>query len=87
VEQGRYGHPAKKATWLYAFGVPAEVLPELRWGADGDGGALVSWCKNNVRSDENRPRVGKASAARTPPEFQAVLLDLARAVKPHARAA
>lgn len=21
VEQGRYGHPAKKATWLYAFGV------------------------------------------------------------------
>ena len=37
VEQGRYGLPVKKATWLYAFGVD---LPELRWGIkldrDGD---------------------------------------------------
>ncbi len=29
IEQGRYGLPVKKATWLYACGV---VLPELRWG-------------------------------------------------------
>jgi hypothetical protein len=29
VEQGRYGLPVKKATWLYAYGVE---LPELRWG-------------------------------------------------------
>jgi hypothetical protein len=29
VEQGRYGLPVKKATWLYAYGV--ELL-ELRWG-------------------------------------------------------
>jgi hypothetical protein len=39
VEQGRYGLPVKKATWLYAFGVE---LPELRWGwtrdSDGDPG-------------------------------------------------
>lgn len=36
VEQGRYGLPVKKATWLYAYGVE---LPELRWGftPDGDG--------------------------------------------------
>lgn len=36
VEQGRYGLPVKKATWLYAFGVE---LPELRWGytPDSDG--------------------------------------------------
>lgn len=37
VEQGRYGLPVKKATWLYAYGCE---LPELRWGytpdADGD---------------------------------------------------
>lgn len=29
VEQGHYGHRARKATWLYAFGVE---LPSLRWG-------------------------------------------------------
>jgi hypothetical protein len=29
VEQGRYGHYARKPTWLYASGV---VLPELDWG-------------------------------------------------------
>jgi hypothetical protein len=32
VEQGRYGLPVKKATWLYAYGVE---LPELRWGSGG----------------------------------------------------
>lgn len=29
VEQGFYGHSARKATWLYAHGVE---LPALRWG-------------------------------------------------------
>lgn len=90
VEQGRYGHPAKKATWLYAYGVD---LPTLRWGscADGeamayvsDGGlsyrrrALVSWCGNHVSSGEDRPRLGKRAASATPPEFRDVLLDMAR---------
>ncbi|HKE76640.1 MAG TPA: hypothetical protein VKB57_23685 [Acidimicrobiales bacterium] len=48
-EQGRYGLPVKKATWLYAYGV---ILTELRWGhtPDGDGdepngpwGGLENW--------------------------------------------
>jgi hypothetical protein len=30
VEQGHYGHRARKATWLYACGVAS--LPSLRWG-------------------------------------------------------
>lgn len=34
VEQGRYGLPVKKATWLYAYGVE---LPDLRWGYFPDG--------------------------------------------------
>jgi hypothetical protein len=79
VEQGRYGHVAKKATWLYAYGVE---LPELRWGHDPDqrSKALVSWCGNHVKSGERRPRVGKAAAARTPTEFRDVLLAMARSV-------
>lgn len=79
VEQGRYGHPAKKATWLYAFGVPPRLLPELRWGHDPDARskALVSWCGNRVAVGEKRPRVGKAAAAATPPGFRAVLIGIA----------
>jgi len=33
VEQGRYGLPVKKATWLYAYGVE---LPDLCWGYTPD---------------------------------------------------
>jgi len=81
VEQGRYGHPAKKATWLYAVGCD---LPDLEWGAipDGESSALVSWCGNHTSAFENRPRVGKAAAATTPPEFRDVLLDMARSALP-----
>lgn len=77
VEQGRYGHRAKKATWLYAYGVE---LPSLRWGSDPDvkSQALVSWCGNHVSSGEVRPRLGKKAASATPPEFQEVLLTMAR---------
>jgi hypothetical protein len=77
VEQGRYGHPAKKATWLYAFGVE---LPQLRWGFNPDqrSQALVSWCGNHVSSGECRPRVGKAVAAATPIEFRDLLISIAR---------
>ena len=74
VEQGRYGHRAKKATWLYAVGVP---LPQLRWGCIPDGElGLVSWCRNHT--DDDRPRVGKVEASRTPEEFRDVLLEIAR---------
>ena len=76
VEQGRYGHPAKKATWLYAFGCE---LPSLKWGREtARAHALVSWCGNHVAEDETRPRVGKHVASRTPEEFRAVLLGMAR---------
>lgn len=78
VEQGRYGHPAKKATWLYAFGV--RDLPSLEWATipDGESKALVSWCGNRVKSRENRPRVGKHNASRTPPMFREELIQMAR---------
>lgn len=76
VEQIRYGHPAKKATWLYARFVK---LPELRWGSvpNGSGAALVSWCGNRVRTGEVRPRLGKKAASATPKEFRDVLIGMA----------
>jgi hypothetical protein len=80
VEQGRYGHPAKKATWLYAYRCE---LPSLEWGYDPDAKskAPVSWCGNHVSSGETRPRVGKAAASRTPERFRDVLLDMARSTR------
>lgn len=86
VEQGRYGHVAKKATWLYAFGCD---LPELKWGHNPDtrSTALVSWCGNHTKAHDKRPRVGKAAAARTPDEFRAVLLGMARSVPAQLRLA
>lgn len=80
VEQGRYGHPAKKATWLYAHGVTD--LPSLDWRemADRESKALVSWCENHTSKFENRPRVGKAVASRTPLAFRDLLLEMARSV-------
>ena len=78
VEQGRYGHKAKKATWLYAFGAE---LPVMRWGSDLDTNskALVSWCGNHVsKCMEGRERVGKRAASETPAEMREVLLSVAR---------
>lgn len=77
VEQCRYGHPAKKATWLYALGTD---LPTLKWGCvpGSKSSALVSWCGNHTNRFDLRPRVGKEAAAATPPEFRDVLLGIAR---------
>ena len=81
VEQGRYGHPAKKATWLYAHGVE---LPSLRWGTipDRDSDALVSWCGNHTSAFDTRPRVGKKTAAATPIEFAYELVCIAANSRP-----
>jgi len=76
VEQGRYGHAARKATWLYYVG--AETPPSMRWGA-ASATAMVSWCGNHTRADERRRRIGHAEASATPPAFRDVLLAMARA--------
>lgn len=83
VEQGRYGHPAKKATWLYVHGT--NDLPSLDWrvALDCDSTALVSWCGNHTAADDKRPRVGKRAASATPDSFRAILLQIARSVTPH----
>ena len=91
VEQGRYGHPAKKATWLYAYGC---ALPDLRWGAIADGAseALVSWCGNKTKKWARigdfpgnggtdlgtRRRLSSKEASATPDQFRDVLIAMAR---------
>lgn len=79
VEQGRYGHPAKKATWLYAC---LSEYPALKWGSDPDTRpqALVSWCRNHTQAFDKRPRLGAKAASATPLEFRDVLLAMARSV-------
>ena len=82
VEQGRYGHRARKATWLYAVGTE---LPALRWGcedADTDR-PMVSRCHQEhprVASDD-RPRLSKREASATPAEFRDLLLAIARSAR------
>ena len=79
VEQSRYGHRAKKATWLYAHGVE---LPLLRWGhvPGQQVTALVSWCGNHTKAGDKRERMGKGAASRTPLPFRDALLSMARSV-------
>jgi hypothetical protein len=82
IEQGAYGHRARKATWLYAHGVD---LPSLRWGsAPGDFVRL----DEGFHSKEERARAIKTGAcqrlshrqrAATPIEFRDLLLSIAGA--------
>lgn len=79
VEQRQYGHRARKATWLYAYGV---ALPSLRWGR---GPAPEAW----ISSDRPRSalaargigQLGKREAKATPEEFRDVLLAMARTAR------
>lgn len=73
VEQGRYGHPVKKATWLYAVGAD---LPDLRWGSIPD-----QLSDSGTFWTHGRTRAGKAAAAATPEAFRDVLLAMARSVE------
>ena len=84
VEQGWYGHRARKATWLYVYGV--SDLPALRWGqAPGDFVRLGEGLHS--ADDVSRAiktgacqRLSKKQRAATPPEFRDVLLEIARSV-------
>lgn len=78
VEQGRYGHAAKKATWLYAFG--AVDLPSLDWrtSLDCDSTALVSWCGNHTSKFDKRRRLHSKEASASPEAFRDILIAIAQ---------
>jgi len=75
VDQAHYGHRARKATWLYAYGMSSlPSLPSL------PGECVASWCRNHFPED-TRPRLGKREAAATPPAFAEMLVGMARATR------
>lgn len=76
VEQGHYGHRARKATWLYAVGLPT---PELRWGRSE---ATIKPRPGRDPVRERRigavQRLCRAERRRTPHPFRDLLLAMAR---------
>jgi hypothetical protein len=92
VEQGHYGHRARKATWLYAVRCD---LPELTWGPAPAGVRLD--CGYHSTAERKaaetrgelktpRERLGKRECAATPPAFRDILVAMARsAIDPWSR--
>lgn len=87
VEQGAYGHPARKATWLLVCDVPKEKLPVLRWGPSGkrtrlDEGFHSKEERARARANGAAPikRLSRRENLATPPEFRDLLLSIARSV-------
>jgi hypothetical protein len=84
VEQGHFGHRARKATWLYLVGAPP---PSLRWGkAHGKIRLEEGFHSKSEREQKRQARspvercTGKERSA-TPLEFRDVLLEMARSVR------
>lgn len=90
VEQGQYGHYARKPTLLYAFGI--SDLPSLRWGhryASLDPAVVerIGIERAKKRGEIGARGGGTDSAPRigTPMEFRDLLIGMARqAVTCHA---
>lgn len=91
VEQGRYGHYARKPTWLYANGVE---LPELLWGRsearlDPAVVARMGLARAKRLGEVGARGGGTDSTARihTPEPFRDLLLSIARSASLRAEAA
>jgi hypothetical protein len=91
VEQGRYGLPMRKGTWLYAHGVD---LRPLRWGKSHRDHWPAGWRIDNPARIEKtgdrktsyvsrgQARIGEGAASVTPAAFRDALLAIARSAVP-----
>jgi len=86
VEQGRYGHYARKPTWLYAVGVE---LPELEWGESKMHLDPVIVERIGLERAKRRGEVGSRGGGTnstprisTPIAFRDLLIGMARTVAP-----
>lgn len=85
VEQGHYGHPARKATWLYYVGPRP---PELIWGPSAgvrlDEGFHSKAERAAARASGRAPvkRLSTVQNIVTPPAFAELLISLAKAARP-----
>lgn len=83
MEQGHYGHRARKATWLYAHGVE---LPRLSWGKSAatvrldDGYHSAEEWRRATRTGICQ-RLSQRQRAATPLEFRDLLLSIARSAR------
>lgn len=91
VEQGFYGHAARKATWLYAHSVG---LPSLRWGEGEQRLDPVMVERHGYEYARRKGLVSMVGGKRkteirnaTPPEFRDLLLSVAKTAYPPALAA
>lgn len=90
VEQGHYGHPARKATWLYCVG---DEPPDLIWGPSSgvrlDEGFHSKAERDAARAAGRKPvkRLSTVQNLVTPPAFAELLLSLARSSRAQTRAA
>lgn len=91
VEQGHYGHRARKATWLYVCGVSPELLPSLKWGPFRCGIRLQAGYHSAEERRRKRPGatgirefLSHRERAATPLPFRDLLLGLARLARPMA---
>jgi hypothetical protein len=89
VEQGHYGHPARKKTWLFLKSKPLRdyfswtTPPELMWGPSTgrrrlDEGFHSSDERKRVRSNGQKPtkRLSKKECVHSPAEFVDALIGL-----------
>ena len=80
VEQGHYGHLARKASWLYAHGF---FPPPLKWGKSaasvrfGDGFHSAEERRRAIKTGICQ-RLSKKQRAATPTEFRDLLLAIIR---------
>lgn len=86
VEQGHYGHPSRKATWLYACHTD---LPELNWTKGEQRLCPITLERHGYEVARRRGVIsamgGKAKTEmreKTPEPFRDILIAMARSVSP-----